>query len=200
MLRTRNSYLSVIGVISPMIGLLGTVIGMMKAFAVLGAQRHQRSARRSPASIGEVLLATASGLFIAIPAFISYYVFRNRAQQVIVHADDKVSRLLEDIPYEELAGAAHRRELQRRRSRASTPAAAQSRRVSHGAHHELPRLQRRRHSRRESLPALRRHARLGRLIHGVLHPVMHKLSPRQKAEKERGRIRRGGSRSSRSRR
>ena len=35
--RTRNSYLSVIGVISPMIGLLGTVIGMMRAFAVLGA-------------------------------------------------------------------------------------------------------------------------------------------------------------------
>ena len=35
-LRTRNSYLSVIGVVSPMIGLLGTVIGMMGAFAVLG--------------------------------------------------------------------------------------------------------------------------------------------------------------------
>ncbi|MGA0849227.1 MAG: MotA/TolQ/ExbB proton channel family protein, partial [Chthoniobacterales bacterium] len=34
--KTRNSYLSVIGVISPMIGLLGTVIGMMGAFAVLG--------------------------------------------------------------------------------------------------------------------------------------------------------------------
>ena len=36
LLRTRNSYLSVIGVVSPMIGLLGTVIGMMGAFAVLG--------------------------------------------------------------------------------------------------------------------------------------------------------------------
>ena len=49
-------------------------------------------------------MATASGLFIAIPAFISYYVFRNRTQQVIVYADDKVGRLLEDIPYEELEG------------------------------------------------------------------------------------------------
>ena len=36
-LKTKNSYLSVIGVIAPMIGLLGTVIGMMGAFAVLGA-------------------------------------------------------------------------------------------------------------------------------------------------------------------
>jgi biopolymer transport protein ExbB len=102
-LRTRNSYLSVIGVISPMIGLLGTVIGMMKAFAVLGASGIG-DPRGLATSIGEVLMATASGLFIAIPAFISYYVFRNRTQQVIVYADDKVGRLLEDIPYEELAG------------------------------------------------------------------------------------------------
>ncbi len=36
-LKTKNSYLSVIGVIAPMIGLLGTVIGMMGAFAVLGS-------------------------------------------------------------------------------------------------------------------------------------------------------------------
>lgn len=100
-LRTRNSYLSVIGVISPMIGLLGTVIGMMKAFAVLGASGIG-DPRGLATSIGEVLMATASGLFIAIPAFISYYIFRNRTQQVIVYADDKVGRLLEDIPYEEL--------------------------------------------------------------------------------------------------
>jgi len=102
-LRTRNSYLSVIGVISPMIGLLGTVIGMMRAFAVLGASGIG-DPRGLATSIGEVLMATASGLFIAIPAFISYYVFRNRTQQVIVYADDKISRLLEDIPYEEIAG------------------------------------------------------------------------------------------------
>lgn len=102
-LRTRNSYLSVIGVISPMIGLLGTVIGMMKAFAVLGASGIG-DPRGLATSIGEVLMATASGLFIAIPAFISYYVFRNRTQQVIVYADQQIGRLLEDIPYEELQG------------------------------------------------------------------------------------------------
>jgi len=100
-LRTRNSFLSVIGVVSPMIGLLGTVIGMMKAFAVLGASGIG-DPRGLATSIGEVLMATASGLFIAIPAFIAYYIFRNRSQQLIVHCDDKLSRLLEDIPYEEL--------------------------------------------------------------------------------------------------
>lgn len=102
-MRTRNSYLSVIGVVSPMIGLLGTVIGMMSAFATLGASGIS-DPRGLATSIGEVLMATASGLFIAIPAFIAYYIFRNRSQMVIVHADDKVNALLADIPYAELEG------------------------------------------------------------------------------------------------
>jgi biopolymer transport protein ExbB len=54
--------------------------------------------------ISEVLLATASGLFIAIPAFVAYYIFRNMSQASIVYADDIVNQLVTDIPYEELAG------------------------------------------------------------------------------------------------
>lgn len=102
-LRTRNSYLSVIGVVSPMIGLLGTVIGMMRAFATLATSGIKNPSALA-ANISEVLLATASGLFIAIPAFVCYYIFRNRSQMVIVHADDKINELVSDIPYEELAG------------------------------------------------------------------------------------------------
>jgi biopolymer transport protein ExbB len=103
LLRTRNSYLSVIGVVSPMIGLLGTVIGMMGAFAVLGAS-GMGNPKELAGKISEVLLATASGLFIAIPAFVAYYVFRNMTQASIVHADDIVNTLVGDIPYDELAG------------------------------------------------------------------------------------------------
>ena len=103
MMRTRNSYLSVIGVVSPMIGLLGTVVGMMKAFTVLGGSGIS-DPRALASSIGEVLLATASGLFIAIPAFVSYYIFRNRAQMVIVNAEDRINSLVEEVPFEELAG------------------------------------------------------------------------------------------------
>lgn len=103
LLRTRNSYLSVIGVVSPMIGLLGTVIGMMGAFAVLG-QSGMSDPRGLSTKISEVLLATAAGLFIAIPAFVSYYIFRNMSQASIVYADDIVNTLVMDVPYEELAG------------------------------------------------------------------------------------------------
>ena len=102
-LRTKNSYLSVVGVVAPMIGLLGTVIGMMGAFAVLGASGVS-DPRALSLRIGEVLMATASGLFIAIPAFIFYYYFRNRSTIVLVNADDKLNYLVEDIPFEELSG------------------------------------------------------------------------------------------------
>jgi biopolymer transport protein ExbB len=101
--KTRNSYLSVIGVISPMIGLLGTVIGMMGAFAVLG-QSGVSDPRKLALSIGEVLLATASGLFIAIPAFIFYYYFRNRISDATVYADSELNHLVEDIPFDEVRG------------------------------------------------------------------------------------------------
>lgn len=101
--KTRNSYLSVIGVVSPMIGLLGTVIGMMGAFAVLG-QSGVSDPRKLAMSIGEVLLATASGLFIAIPAFIFYYYFRNRINDAVVYADSELNHLVEDIPFDEVQG------------------------------------------------------------------------------------------------
>jgi biopolymer transport protein ExbB len=83
--------------------LLGTVIGMMGAFAVLGSSGISNPQALS-ASIGEVLAATAAGLFIAIPAFVAYYIFRNVSQKVLVVADDIVNSLLLDIPYEELSG------------------------------------------------------------------------------------------------
>jgi biopolymer transport protein ExbB len=101
--KTRNSYVSVIGVIAPMIGLLGTVIGMMGAFAVLG-QTGVSDPRKLAMSIGEVLLATASGLFIAIPAFIFYYFFRNRINDAAVYADGELSKLVQDIPFDEVKG------------------------------------------------------------------------------------------------
>jgi biopolymer transport protein ExbB len=102
-LKSRNSYLSVIGVISPMVGLLGTVIGMMGAFAKLGASGVS-DPRGLAMSISEVLLATASGLFLAIPAFIFYYIFRNMAQDAVVYSDDIINSFVEDIPFTELEG------------------------------------------------------------------------------------------------
>lgn len=101
---TFISYLSVIGVCTPMIGLLGTVTGMMSAFAVLGQSGIGDPSKLS-AAIGEVLTATASGLFIAIPAFMGYYFLRNRATRAVHDIQDSLNALFRKMPYEHLAGA-----------------------------------------------------------------------------------------------
>lgn len=103
-MQTYISYLSVIGVCTPMIGLLGTVTGMIKAFATLGATGIGDPSSLS-AAIGEVLVATASGLFIAIPAFTAFYFLRNRAAKVLHEIQDNLNSLLRKMPYEQLQGA-----------------------------------------------------------------------------------------------
>jgi biopolymer transport protein ExbB len=103
-LQTRINYLSVIGVCTPMVGLLGTVSGMRGAFASLGSAGIGDPAALS-GHIGEVLIATASGLFIAIPAFMGFYFLRNKLQSGIHHLEEEASRLFRNAPYEYLKEA-----------------------------------------------------------------------------------------------
>jgi len=102
-LKTNTTYLSVIGVVSPMIGLTGTVWGMIGAFKALGDNGIANPSLLA-GKIGEVLIATMSGLVVAVPAFIFFYILRARAQSAILHAESEVYRLLDDIPYEQLSG------------------------------------------------------------------------------------------------
>jgi biopolymer transport protein ExbB len=100
---TLINYLSVIGVVTPMIGLLGTVTGMIKAFSTLGSSGIGDPSSLSGA-IGEVLVATASGLVIAIPAFGMFYYLRSRATGAMHHIQDIVNQLFRKMPYEALEG------------------------------------------------------------------------------------------------
>jgi len=102
-LKTNTTFLSVIGVVSPMIGLTGTVAGMMGAFQKLGSSGIADPSGLAE-KIGEVLIATLSGLIVAVPAFIFFYILRAQAQRAILYAESQVYRLLDDIPYEQLSG------------------------------------------------------------------------------------------------
>ena len=98
---TRLSYLSVIGVCTPMVGLLGTVIGMIKAFGELGKGGSGATQNTEGLSnaIGEVLVATASGLFIAIPAFMGFFFLRNRLQGSMHEVENEIGHLFRKFPY-----------------------------------------------------------------------------------------------------
>ena len=103
-IQTRINYLSVLGVCTPMIGLIGTVGGMMGAFAELGTSGIGNPAALA-GHIGEVLVATASGLAIAVPAFMIFYFLRNRLQASMNGLTDIVAALFRKMPYDQLRGA-----------------------------------------------------------------------------------------------
>ncbi len=68
-------YLSIIGAIAPMVGLLGTVSGMIKAFHTMGTQGMGKPELLA-GNIGEAMITTATGLIVAIPAMLFYFYFK----------------------------------------------------------------------------------------------------------------------------
>ena len=80
----RTVYLADIGMLAPMIGLLGTVFGIIRSFGVLGSgQTTQSRDMLLAAGVSEALVATASGLMLGIVAMAFYSLFRNRVQSLI---------------------------------------------------------------------------------------------------------------------
>jgi len=80
-LDSHLSLLATIGSISPYIGLFGTVWGIMRSFIALGAVEHASLAMVAP-GIAEALIATAMGLFAAIPAVIAYNRYAERVDRL----------------------------------------------------------------------------------------------------------------------
>ncbi len=87
------NYFSVLAQAAPMVGLLGTVSGMIKAFGQLG-----KSGMGDPSQlanhIAEALITTASGLIIALPAIFFYFFFRDRLEELVATCEDRGASML----------------------------------------------------------------------------------------------------------
>jgi biopolymer transport protein TolQ len=81
------NWLATTASVSPFIGLLGTVLGIIRAFQGLGAAGSTSLAAVGP-GISEALVATAAGLFAAIPAAMAYNYFGNLLREMGAHMDD----------------------------------------------------------------------------------------------------------------
>ncbi|MDP7539958.1 MAG: MotA/TolQ/ExbB proton channel family protein [Alphaproteobacteria bacterium] len=86
--------LEVIANLSPLLGLLGTVIGMIGAFAKLEDAGSKVDPAMLAGGIWEALLTTAFGLVIAIPALAAFYVLEGRVETVRALMKDAVTRIL----------------------------------------------------------------------------------------------------------
>ncbi|MBX3437705.1 MAG: MotA/TolQ/ExbB proton channel family protein [Planctomycetaceae bacterium] len=80
----RLSYLALIASISPMIGLLGTVYGMIESFRVIANSPTQPKPSELAEGISTALFTTLEGLTVAIPAMIAYSILKNRMNRYVL--------------------------------------------------------------------------------------------------------------------
>ena len=89
-------FLATTGNITPFIGLLGTVMGIIDAFREIGAQGTASIAAVAP-GVAEALVATAAGLFTAIPAVIAYNYFLSRIRRTAFRLDTVTIELMTSL-------------------------------------------------------------------------------------------------------
>ncbi len=96
MLEKNLSTLSTIVSIEPLLGLLGTVTGMIKVFAVISA-KGLGHADLLAKGISEALITTAAGLSIAIPFLIFYNIFSDKVENIIIELETQTFLLFKNL-------------------------------------------------------------------------------------------------------
>ena len=87
--------LGIIGHIAPLLGLLGTVTGMIRAFITIQELGGKVDASALAGGIWEALITTAAGLSVAVPALIFHHYFEGRVDNIAYQMKDAASELLE---------------------------------------------------------------------------------------------------------
>jgi biopolymer transport protein ExbB len=93
-LNQRIAYLADIGSIAPMLGLLGTVFGMIQSFSVVANDMAATRPMMLADGVSEALVTTAAGLVIGIPAMAAYAYFRGRVQALISDLEAATTQLM----------------------------------------------------------------------------------------------------------
>lgn len=93
-LNQRIAWLADIATIAPMLGLLGTVFGMIRSFSVMANDVAASRPMLLAEGVAEALVATAAGLVIGIPAMAAYAWFRGKVQGMISEMEGATSLLL----------------------------------------------------------------------------------------------------------
>lgn len=95
LLLARIAYLGDVGAVAPMLGLLGTTLGMITTFHAISGKEYGGSNQLGLAQgVSEALLCTASGLVIGIPALIFYAIFRGKVNRLISEMEAATTHLM----------------------------------------------------------------------------------------------------------
>ncbi len=102
LLRRNMRLLNAISNVSPLLGLLGTVLGMIQAFNDIASAQAMGRPDLLAGGISQALLTTAAGLLVAIPAYLLYMFFLGRTDKLIMEMDSHAQRLVEVVSAEGL--------------------------------------------------------------------------------------------------
>ena len=108
LLDARLSILATIGSNAPFVGLLGTVLGIIKAAHDLTAAGGEGNPNAVMAGVFEALVATAVGLFVAIPAVVAFNLFQRRVRKTLAQVDSLAHLVLANVRAEPTAGTGRR--------------------------------------------------------------------------------------------
>ena len=93
-LEHKISYVSLVGALAPMFGLLGTVDGMVSAFMIIAKSATAPKPNELAIGISQALITTLIGLWLAIPAIACFALFKNWLQKLNGDVDTEAMRLM----------------------------------------------------------------------------------------------------------
>lgn len=102
-LRTHLRIINGVATVAPLLGLLGTVVGMIMSFNELASGGDADKAQRLAGGIGVALITTAAGLFVAIPSLILYMFLAGRVDGLVMEMDGHAQKVVNLISSEGLA-------------------------------------------------------------------------------------------------
>jgi len=119
----KIEYLQVIATLAPMLGLLGTVWGMILAFMEFESKANPQVAELAP-GIYKALVTTLMGLGVAVPALASFAIFRNRIDELVAEASVTAEHVFADFKRSQ---SAEKRAARQRRRKKTQPTQSEQR-------------------------------------------------------------------------
>ncbi len=93
----RSGFLAMFGNVSTLLGLLGTISGMITSFAAVANANPADRATMLSAGISEAMNCTAFGLLVAIPALIAFAIFQNRTDRIVTELTQITAQIYHDL-------------------------------------------------------------------------------------------------------
>lgn len=93
----RTGFLGMFGNVATLVGLLGTIVGMIHSFAAVAQANPADRASMLSQGIAEAMNCTAFGLLTAIPALVAYAVFQNKTDRVVTDITESTTEIYHDL-------------------------------------------------------------------------------------------------------